>query len=212
MTPPPANRPPKPTTTTRPTSPPTTRPPKPTTTTRPPSLPPPADLIVGDSHTSGNSWARNLGPNCRPAVWDRYGIAVFVDAIGGPQVSGRVEEIVATRPGGHVVIMLGTNDALMSQPAPTRADLDGVSGGLIAAGAVSVRWATIPPLGNDKTVLQRRLIDEWNLAILQTTNAIDLRGALGPTLDAHEQIGDGVHLSPEGQRALAQAASRTSIC
>jgi hypothetical protein len=188
------------------------RPPKATTTTRPPSLPPPADLIVGDSHTSGNSWARNLGPNCRPTVWDRYGIAVFVDAVGGPKVSGRADEIMAARPGGHVVIMLGTNDALMGRPAPARADLDAVSSGLIAAGAASVRWATIPPLGSDTTDLQRRLIDEWNLTILQTTHAIDLRGALGPTLDPHEQAGDGIHLSPAGQRALAETAARTSIC
>lgn len=175
-------------------------------------LPPRADLIVGDSHTTGNSWARNLGPHCRPAIWERYGLAVFVDAIGGPKMSGRSAEIMAGRPGGHVVIMLGTNDVLMNQPAPTRADLDGVSAGLSSAGAASARWATIPPLGNDKPSQQRQLIDEWNTSILQTNNAIDLRIALGLTLDTHEHVGDGIHLSPQGQTALARTAAATSIC
>jgi hypothetical protein len=180
----------------------------------PPSGPPPsrAGLIVGDSNTLDNSWARQLGSGCRPAVWAWGGVGVFVGAYGSREVTHVTAEIMARRPSAHVVIMLGTNDVLKQHPTPSVVELNRVSAKFLAAGASSVRWATIPPLGDAKPAAQRRQIDAWNQQVLRTANAVDLRSALGSYLDPGEHVGDGVHLSPSGHRALAKTAARTSIC
>ncbi|MBK9296770.1 MAG: hypothetical protein IPN02_07990 [Candidatus Microthrix sp.] len=57
-----------------------------------------------------------------------------------------LDTIMNGRTGDHVAVMLGTNDALGRTSLPTVAQLNTLTDRIIATGAASVRWITIPPL------------------------------------------------------------------
>ena len=175
---------------------------------------PPATLVIGDSNTVGNSWVTMLGPNCTPDVWAWGGVGVFWGSstyAGGISLSNHYETILADRPGAHVAVMLGTNDAVhTNQPIPTVAQLNTLAGQMVSAGAASVRWVTIPPLADTQPTAKRQRVADWNAAILATPNAVDLRSAWGSTLEPSERV-DSIHHSPVGHGALAYVAAGSPI-
>lgn len=180
-----------------------------------PTPPPPADLVIGDSNTVGSSWATTMGTNCAPDVWAWGGVGVYWGSptyAGGMSLLNQYETILAYHPGEHVVVMLGTNDAVhTNQPIPTAAQLNTLAGQMVDAGAASVRWMTIPPVAPSLPAAKQQRVADWNTAILGTPEAIDVRAALGTTLDPTERV-DNVHLSQNGHGALAYVTASTTVC
>lgn len=179
--------------------------------------PPPATLIIGDSNTGGTSWATMLGAACSPGVWAWGGTGIlrsgYTGGVGPLRLVDMHRDILDSFPAGqHVVIVLGTNDAVTAGALPTLDDLNAIAAAMRSEGAASVRWATIPPLGPQRSQTERDRVIWLNAVILQTPDAVDLRSALGTTLDPGEQVGDGIHLSADGHGRVAWIAAGSAIC
>jgi lysophospholipase L1-like esterase len=133
----------------------------------------------------------------------------------GPTVSARLPRELADRPGvGTVVLFAGTNDVQAGLPAKNLANrLEALSRSVRATGR-EVVLVTLPP-AHRRTAQAEASRQEVNARIRATSTAdavLDadrvLRDPAQPTrlLPAYD-VGDGLHLSAAGQRALGLAAA-----
>jgi lysophospholipase L1-like esterase len=119
-------------------------------------------------------------------------------------------KILRGRTGDHVVILLGTNDAQWGIHPNSSAQLEAIASNMIAAGAASVRWMTIPPVASNATPQLKMYREAWVQKAQGTPYVVDATGALGPVLLARHRS-DTTHLNAAGHTALAQGVN-AAVC
>lgn len=181
----------------------------------------PATLIIGDSNTIGTAWGRPASwaeqLSCSPDVWAWGGTGITRAGYtgGGPiTLTADLDTIMNGRTGDHVAVMLGTNDALGRTSLPTVAQLNTLTDRIIATGAASVRWITIPPLRADVSATTRARRDTLNTRITQTANHLDSSGAFGGAATLPPNMAaDSLHLNQNGHATLGyHMAVNTNLC
>ena len=183
-----------------------------------PAPAPRVTYVVGDSNTVGASWATQLAADCTPDRWAWGGTGIlragYTGGAGPITLDANLEAMMDGRTADHVVIMLGTNDALGRDALPTVAQLDALAARFRATGASSVRWVTIPPFGSTESATTRSRRDTLNSRIAQTPNHLDSSGAFGGASTLPPNLAaDSIHLNALGHATLGyHMAVNTTMC
>ena len=179
--------------------------------------PPPRLVIWADSHgDEPTDWPAKLG--CADQVIAHIGWAIADQGpISPPPLTDQIDTLSKSlRNGDQVVVALGAND-LIDFSAPFAADVRvGIEKKITARGATAI-WTTLFPraksYGPALDKISSGRFAEWNRWVLSrpAPNRVDLAKPLGASLDDREQIGDGVHLTPTAQHAVA-AVAKPALC
>ncbi len=180
-----------------------------------PAAPQPAPRLIvwADSHGDEQTeWPTLIG--CADEIVAHIGWAIADEGpISPPPLTEQIGTLATKlNRGDRVVIELGSNDVI-DVKIPYAADVRGQIEDAVKASGASVIWATIPPskfpyrAPLDQLGAARRTA--WNrwVRTLTASRRVDVAKPLGDTLDASEDIGDGVHLSASAHRAMATAAA-----
>lgn len=170
-----------------------------------------ATVALGDSLTMGSSdpaWGFQADDSWFSLVTcdgsPRYGSNAGVGGETTADMRRRLDSVLGAKP-ELVIILAGTNDLLQHRPIEeAAADLTAMVEAIEASGA-KVVVGTIPPLKglpveewNDRLRSLRRPIIDFHRAV---TDGSAYRKGFG--------IGDGIHPSKAGVRAMAEEATRT---
>jgi len=147
-------------------------------------------LVIGDSLAVG------LGPRLKALAMADGASYVGVEAKGGTsaaQWDSKISSLLQSHRPDLVLVSLGTNDAAMSDPTVSAARIQRIVDTVRASGARLV-WIGMPTLPERlKADLVRQIIQKTGVEYL------DSRGF------SFERTSDGIHATPAGYAAWAQA-------
>ena len=159
-------------------------------------------VVVGDSHASvSGSWPQAI--DCMDVDNRSISGAGLGTSIWMPSLVDRLDSALdGVGQSDMVIVALGSNDFGSRTVAQMQADKTTVDAAIAERGA-HVRWATTPPISPAhpyrwyqpwfSTMIAHH--DEWN-AFIRRGGGADIYLPLGSSLDAAEDRGDHVHLSP----------------
>ena len=159
--------------------------------------------VIGDSISAGMS---NTPVGCWPELLGRRtGLDVVNLAKPGASTqSARIQQLpLITRRNAWVLVEIGGNDMLGdTTSAEFRQELYMLLGRLTAAGYPVVMFELpLIPFRNGYGLAQRRLAAKYHVALIPKRVFAGVIGADGATVD-------GLHLSPVGHEAMAEAVAR----
>lgn len=159
-------------------------------------------VVIGDSHAAADgAWPRAI--DCMDVDNRSINGAGLGTAVWMPALVDRLDTALdGVGPGDLVMVALGANDFGARTVAQMKADKATVDAAVADRGA-QARWATTPPVSPAhpyrwyqpwfSTMTQRNA--DWN-AFIRRGGGADIYLPLGSSLDAAEDRGDHVHLSP----------------
>lgn len=159
-------------------------------------------VVVGDSHSvPADAWPSAI--DCMDVANRSINGAGLGTAVYFPALVDRLDSALSgVGSGDLVMVALGSNDFGSRTVAQMKADKATVDAAIAERGA-QARWATTPPISPAhpyrwyqpwfSTMTQRH--SEWN-AFIRYIGGADIYLPLGSSLDATEDVGDHVHLSP----------------
>ncbi|HMO51138.1 MAG TPA: GDSL-type esterase/lipase family protein [Kiritimatiellia bacterium] len=162
-------------------------------------------LAMGDSITKGGFSGGTSWPTRFAA---RTGKSTINDGIAGATSgvgASRIQDLLARRKPGFVIIFYGANDAIRSVNVErTAANIDAMIGAALDNGSIPV-VATVLPMAEARSVFNGN-VEAINLRIREIAKArrvklVDLNRAVGDTPE--EFYTDGLHLNNRGEDLVA---------